>query len=176
MTHARSSLSRQRLYDACEDGRRGGAENPSSRTGRGSASARSYRFQHSLIVVETALAVLLLTMGGLLLQTFHQLRGVDLGIRRENVLTFVTPLFRYRDFDRRVAFVNAELEKMRAIPGVTHAAAISRISLAVTDQSTFYRLAGQSNDDARVQVALSRVKQVARPRVRVVRSFIACRC
>jgi hypothetical protein len=91
MTHARSSLSRQRLYDACEDGRRGGAVIPSSRTGRGSASARSYRFQHSLIVVETALAVLLLTMGGLLLQTFHQLRGVDLGIRRENVLTFVTP-------------------------------------------------------------------------------------
>jgi predicted permease len=96
-------------------------------------------------------------MGGLLLQTFHQLRGVDLGIRRENLLTFVTPLFRYRDFDRRVAFVNAELEKMRAIPGVTHAAAISRIPLAVTDQATFYRLAGQSNDDARVQVALSRV-------------------
>ena len=125
--------------------------------GRGSASARSYRFQHSLIVVETALAVLLLTAGGLLLQTFHQLRGIDLGIRRENVLTFVTPLFRYRDFDRRVAFVNAELEKIRAIPGVTHAAAISRIPLAVTDQATFYRLAGQSNDDARVQVALSRV-------------------
>jgi putative ABC transport system permease protein len=125
--------------------------------GRGSASARSYRFQHSLIVVETALAVLLLTTGGLLLQTFHQLRGVDLGIRRENVLTFVTPLFRYRDFDRRVAFVNAELEKIRAIPGVTHAAAISRIPLAVTGQATFYRLSGQSNDDARVQVALSRV-------------------
>jgi putative ABC transport system permease protein len=125
--------------------------------GRGSASARSYRFQHSLIVVETALAVLLLTTGGLLLQTFRQLQGLDLGIRRENVLTFVTPLFRYRDFDRRVAFVNAELEKIRAIPGVTHAAAISRIPLAVTDQATFYRLAGQSNDDARVQVALSRV-------------------
>jgi putative ABC transport system permease protein len=125
--------------------------------GRGRASARSHRFQHSLIVVETALAVLLLTTGGLLLQTFHQLRGVDLGIRRENVLTFVTPLFRYRDFDRRVAFVNAELEKIRAIPGVTHAAAISRIPLAVTDQATFYRLSGQSNDDARVQVALSRV-------------------
>jgi hypothetical protein len=35
-------------------------------------------------------------------------------------LTFVTPLFRYRDFDRRVAFVNAELEKVRAIPGVVN--------------------------------------------------------
>ncbi len=125
--------------------------------GRESASARSYRFQHSLIIVETALAVLLLTIGGLLLQTVRQLQRVDIGIRRENVLTFVTPLFRYRDFDRRVAFVNAELEKIRAIPGVTHAAAISRIPLAVTGQATFYRLAGQSNDDARVQVALSRV-------------------
>jgi hypothetical protein len=30
MTHARSSLSRQRLYDECEDGRRGGAVIPSS--------------------------------------------------------------------------------------------------------------------------------------------------
>jgi hypothetical protein len=29
----------------------------------------------------------------------------------------VTPLFRYRDFDKRVSFVNLELEKIRAIPG-----------------------------------------------------------
>ncbi|MGC4055532.1 MAG: ABC transporter permease [Paludibaculum sp.] len=35
--------------------------------GRGAAGARSYWFQHSLIVAETALAVLLLTSGGLLL-------------------------------------------------------------------------------------------------------------
>ena len=35
------------------------------------------------------------------------------------------------DFDRRVAFVNAELEKIRAIPGVVNAGAISRIPLTV---------------------------------------------
>jgi len=125
--------------------------------GRGSAGARSYRFQHALIVVETALAVLLLTGGGLLLQTFQHLRQLDLGIRSDRVLTFVTPLFRYRDFDRRVAFVNEELEKIRAIPGVVNAGAISRIPLTVHDQATFYRLAGQSGDEAREQVALSRV-------------------
>ena len=44
----------------------------------------------------------------------------------------MTPLFRYRDFDRRVAFVNAQLEKIRAIPGVVSAGAISRIPLTVT--------------------------------------------
>ena len=47
------------------------------------------------------------------------------GIRTEKLLTFETPLLRYKDFDKRVAFVNAELEKVRAIPGVTHAGAIT---------------------------------------------------
>ncbi|HYT66629.1 MAG TPA: ABC transporter permease [Vicinamibacterales bacterium] len=125
--------------------------------GRGSAGARSHWFQHALIVTETALAVVLLTSGALLLQTFQHLRQLDLGIRSERLLTFVTPLFRYRDFDRRVAFVNAELEHVRAIPGVVNAGAISRVPLTVNDQATFYILAGQTGAQAREQVALSRV-------------------
>jgi putative ABC transport system permease protein len=125
--------------------------------GRGSTGGRSHRFQHALIITETALAVVLLTSGGLLLQTFQHLRELDLGIRSDKLLTFVTPLFRYRDFDQRVAFVNAELEAIRAIPGVISASAISRIPLTVNDQATFYLLPGQSNVEARDQVALSRV-------------------
>ena len=62
---------------------------------------------------------MLLTCGGLLLQTLSAPAAPDLGIRSEKLLTFETPLFRYKDFDRRVAFVNAELEKVRAIPGVS---------------------------------------------------------
>ena len=125
--------------------------------GRGTAGARSHWFQHSLIVIETALAVVLLTSGGLLLQTFQHLRNTDLGIRSEKLLTFETPLFRYKDFDKRVAFVNAELERIRAIPGVVNAGAISRIPLTVNDQATFYLLAGQSEDGIPGQVALMRV-------------------
>jgi predicted permease len=125
--------------------------------GRGTAGARSHWFQHSFIVVETALAVALLICGGLLLQTFQHLWNTDLGIRTERLLTFETPLLRYKDFDRRVAFVNAELEKVRAIPGVTNAGAISRIPLTVTDNSRFYLLAGQSRDSVSQQIALTRV-------------------
>ena len=125
--------------------------------GRGTAGARSHRFQHSLIVVETALAVALLTCGGLLLQSFQHLWNTDLGIRAERLLTFETPLVRYKDFDKRVAFVNAELEKVRAIPGVTNAGAISRIPLTVTDNSRFYLLADQSRDSVSKQIALTRV-------------------
>jgi predicted permease len=125
--------------------------------GRGSSGAHSHRLQHSLIVIETALAVILLAVGGLLLQTFQHLRTLDLGIRSERLLTVVTPLFRYSDFERRVTFVNSQLEQIRAIPGVTNAGAISRVPLTVNDQATFYRIASQSRDEARDQVALSRV-------------------
>jgi putative ABC transport system permease protein len=125
--------------------------------GRGTTGTRSHWFQHSLIVVETALALALLTCGGLLLQTFQHLRNTELGIRTERLLTFETPLVRYKDFDRRVAFVNAELQKVRAIPGVTGAGAISRIPLTVTDNSRFYLLAGQSPSRFSEQIALTRV-------------------
>jgi putative ABC transport system permease protein len=103
------------------------------------------------------LAVALLTCGGLLLQTFQHLRALDLGIKSEKMLTFQTPLLRYKAFDKRVAFVNTELEKIRTIPGVINAGAISRIPLTVTDQATFYLLEGQPRDGVAEQVALTRV-------------------
>ena len=125
--------------------------------GRGAAGVRSHWFQHSLVIIETALAVALLTSGGLLLQTLQHLRNTNLGIRSDKLLTLETPLFRYKDFNGRVTFVNAELEKIRAIPGVINAGAISRIPLTVTDQATFYLLAGQSGDEFAGQAALTRV-------------------
>jgi len=125
--------------------------------GRGATGARSHAFQHALIVVETALAVVLLTCGGLLLQTFQHLRNTDLGFRSERLLTFETPLFRYsKDFDRRVAFINAEVEKVRAIPGVTNAGSIDLIPFTNFANATFYLLEGQAKDGFADQVALIR--------------------
>jgi predicted permease len=112
--------------------------------------------QHALIIVETALAVVLLTCGGLLLQTFQHLRSTDVGFRSERLLTFETPLFRYKDFHRRVAFINAELEAVRAIPGVINAGAINRIPFTNVADATFYWLEGQSRDQIPQQVALMR--------------------
>jgi putative ABC transport system permease protein len=128
--------------------------------GRGTAGGRSHWLQHSLIVVETALAVALLTCGGLLLQTFQHLRSTDLGFNRERLLTFETPLFRYTDFERRVAFINAEVEKVRAIPGVISAGSINCIPFTNFTNATFYLLEGQPQDRSADQVAL--VREVSR--------------
>jgi predicted permease len=124
--------------------------------GRGSAGARSHWFQHALIVLETSLAVMLLTCGGLLLQTFEHLRNTDLGLRSARLLTFETPLFRYKDFDRRVAFLNAEVENVQAIPGVIGAGAINLIPFTNQASATFYRLEGQTDGAIPGQVALVR--------------------
>jgi putative ABC transport system permease protein len=124
--------------------------------GRGTAGGRSHWFQYALIIVETALAVVLLTCGGLLLHTFQHLRNTDVGFRSERLLTFETPLFRYKDFNRRVAFINAELEAVRAIPGVINAGAINRIPFTNVTDATFYWLEGQSRDNIPQQVALMR--------------------
>ncbi len=124
--------------------------------GRGTAGARRHWFQHALIVVETALAVVLLTCCGLLLQTFQHLRNTEIGFRSERLLTFETPLFRYKDFPRRVAFINSEVEAIRAIPGVVNAGAISRIPFTNELDATFYWLEGQPSSSIPQQVALIR--------------------
>jgi predicted permease len=125
--------------------------------GRGSFGPRSRRFQHCLIILETALAVMLLTSTGLLLDNLRHLYGTDLGLQRKRLLTFEVPLFRYPDFVRRVVYVDELLDRLRTIPGVESAGAISRIPMTVTDQATFYKLVGQTSDRVSGQVALTRV-------------------
>ncbi len=139
-------------------GSRTGPQDRLREGGRGAAGARSYWFQHSLIVIETALAVALLTSGGLLLQTFQHLRNTDLGVRREKLLTFETPLFRYKEFERRDAFLTAVLERIRAIPGVINAGATSEIPLKTNEATaTFYWISGQPRERVRDQVAIIRL-------------------
>ncbi len=124
--------------------------------GRTTAGVRRLWFQHSLIVLETALAVVLLTCCGLLLQTFQHLRNTDVGFTSDRLLTFETPLFRYKNFERRVAFINAEVEAVRAIPGVVNVGAINRIPFTNVADATFYWLEGQPRAEIKKQVALMR--------------------
>jgi putative ABC transport system permease protein len=126
--------------------------------GRATAGPRSHWFQHSLIVIETALAVVLLTSGGLLLKTLQHLQNTDIGMQREKLLTFEAPLFRYKNLEQQVAFVNELLDKIRAIPGTVNAGASSKLPLGVKNhEATFYLLAGQSESSFPKQVAQFRV-------------------
>ena len=98
--------------------------------GRG-ASARRNRSRGALIVVETALAVLLLTGAGLLARSFGRLTEVDPGFNPAHVLTFGVSLpDASYPADRAAAFGEALTARLQAIPGAESAGAIFGLPLS----------------------------------------------
>jgi putative ABC transport system permease protein len=87
----------------------------------GSVSRR--RVRSLLVVSEVALALILLTGAGLLINSFTRLLNVSPGFNPRNVLTMdiSLPASRYPDKQKQTAFYQQALEKMKALPGVRSA-------------------------------------------------------
>ncbi len=101
--------------------------------GRQSFLASGKRVRSSLVVAEVALAVVLLTGAGLLMQTLARLRGVDLGFRTDNslVMTTVLSTAKYTKDTDRVAFARQVLDRIKALPGVVNAGYVSTLPLII---------------------------------------------
>ena len=99
--------------------------------GSGGVGRRRSRLRRAFVVVEVALAVVLVAGAALLIQTFLRLRDVDVGFRSDHLLTLdlSLPETQYADSMRVVAFYDALLERLRALPGVTVAGASSVLPL-----------------------------------------------
>ena len=107
---------------------------------RGNVMAAGRRFRRALIAAEVALALVLLTGGGLLLQTFVHLRATNLGFDPGNVLVgFVNPpgAGGYDTAAKHRAFYDQVLERARALPGVRRAALASVLPLGGDSDMTF---------------------------------------
>ena len=112
---------------------------------RGGAAAAGRTMRRTLIAAEVALALVLLTGAGLLLQTFVRLQKADLGFRPERLIAgYVNPP-RAAGYDTAAkyrAFYDQLLEKADAIPGV-EAAALSSVLPLSGDSDTSFLLEGQ---------------------------------
>jgi predicted permease len=86
-------------------------------------SAGHHRLRSGLVIAETALGMMLLVGAGLLIRSFERLSRVDLGLNPEHVLTanFDLSDTRYNP-DQQDSFINDVLQRLRALPGVTHVA------------------------------------------------------
>ncbi|MGH9938267.1 MAG: ABC transporter permease, partial [Blastocatellia bacterium] len=91
--------------------------------GRAGTGAGHHRLRGALVIIEVALALVLLVGAGLLIRTFLRLRALDIGVNPENVLTVRTTLSRnkYGELPKRAAFYQQVLERARALPGVVSA-------------------------------------------------------
>jgi predicted permease len=89
--------------------------------------SRATRAQRALIAAQTAIAMLLLAVAGLVVNTVVRLAAVDLGVRPQGVALFdVGFTGRYPDRAAAQAFVDTFLDRLGAAPGVTDVAAASR--------------------------------------------------
>lgn len=99
-------------------------------------SSREQRFlRHSLLVLQLALAVMLLAAAGLLLRSFVNVLQYGSGFDPNNTLTGETLLTARRDqsADARRNFAEALLPRLAALPGVNAAALASALPLARVD-------------------------------------------
>ena len=80
--------------------------------------------RRTLVVVEVALAILLVTGATLMVRSFARLMSVDAGFRPNGVLlgTVSLPQAGYQSDAHVLTFVNTALERIRALPGVQRAA------------------------------------------------------
>ncbi len=89
------------------------------------------RLRSGLVVVEIALATVVLIAAGLIVQSFEAVRAVPLGFVPAQVLTMRIHLPRrsYADPVRRTQFVDGVLDRVRRLPGVDAAGFASAIPL-----------------------------------------------
>jgi putative ABC transport system permease protein len=100
-------------------------------TGRGSILAPTVRLRSILVVVQVALALMLLVGATLMTRSFARLAAVEPGFNPEQVLTMriSLPPATYPQRERWIAFHEALASQVAAIPGVTSAGLNSALPL-----------------------------------------------
>ena len=126
---------------------------------RGATAGRARSASRLLVISEVALALALVTTAGLMVKSLLRLQAQDLGVTRAPMLTFgvgVPPSV--ANGNEAVARFQLELlAKVRALPGVTHASAISLLPIAQTGNNGPVRRVDQTQDNEGVPVTEFRI-------------------
>lgn len=106
---------------------------------------RSHRVRGAFVILEIALALVLMLGAGLLLRSLGRLQSVDPGFNPKNLLTMRVNLpGRKYDSDRkRIDFFRRVLEGIRALPGVEAAGATNFLPFAGPHAGTLVEIEGR---------------------------------
>ena len=106
---------------------------------------KATRTRNALVVVEVALAVVLLIASVLLIQTFVRLTHVETGFRTDHILTMevTLPKSRYPP-DKAAAFFRSTIAGMAGLPGVETAGTTSSVPLSARESLVPVTIAGNA--------------------------------
>ncbi len=111
---------------------------------RASAGTARTSLRSALVVVEMALALVLLIGAGLLLRSFWRIYTVDPGFNSQNLLTMRLdlPEARYKELPKQAQFRTLLLDDLNALPGA-QAAMISELPLSGDSLNHDFQVEGQ---------------------------------
>ena len=118
------------------------------RTGRtGSAAGGGGAVRNTLMVLQVALSVVLLTGAALLTQSFLRLTHVDPGFRVEHVMTasISLPDAQYRNLEQATSFYDSVIDRVRSLPGVSTAGVADILPLSGDDNRAGIRIEGRQS-------------------------------
>ena len=118
---------------------------------RTAGSRRARRIRSTLVGAQTALAVLLVVAGGLLLSALSSASRTPAGYDAHNVLgaQIRLPVLSYPTPESRVAFVQSMLEHVRAAPGVASASTTHNLFIPGFTFITLISIDGRPSPDGR---------------------------
>ena len=113
--------------------------------GRTGSSGRTGRLRSAFVVVEIALALVLLVGAGLLLRSFARVVSTSLGFSPDRVMTMqlTLPSGKYTDAGQRGTFYRTLIDRVRALPGVEAAGAVSFLPMNGLGAATSFEVVGQ---------------------------------
>jgi predicted permease len=101
----------------------------------GGPDRRSQRLSSALVVMQIAMAVMLLIESGLMLRSFEKLQSVQPGFRGAGVISFQVSMSRaqFRSTEQSAALFAELTDRIRAVPGVENAGATLQLPIAGLD-------------------------------------------
>jgi len=112
--------------------------------GRGSAGTLWRRFGANLVVVELAVAVVLLVSAGLLGKSLYRLLHVEVGFQADHLATTAVALSfaTYPKDEQQVEVARKLVNRLESLPGVQSAAISSVLPVSFNGNTTWIRIAG----------------------------------
>lgn len=120
--------------------------------GRSGLNAGGNRLRSTLVVVEVALALVLLVGAGLLIQTFFKLQDQYSSLQAESVLTMrtVLPRTKYKEHAQRANFLKQVLDRVKTLPGVVAAGYSTSVPLEWKGGTNGFAVEGRSIEQAQL--------------------------
>ena len=125
---------------------------------RAGSTFAATRLRSIMVVAETSLALILLVGAGLLIQTIQRLQTVDVGFQPQNVIRFRTilPVSKYDAHEKRIAFYNDVLSRVKSVPRVQSAGYTTSVPLDWKGGTSGYEWEGKPRERGEILDAAHR--------------------